>query len=81
MRLHRDSQHSLSGEGDEVKVERLGDERERAARAQVALDHLDVVVAREELDVERPRDLQLLHDLAHGLSSSSQHIIRQGLRR
>mmetsp|Transcript_10100 Transcript_10100/g.29756 ORF Transcript_10100/g.29756 Transcript_10100/m.29756 type:complete len:286 (+) Transcript_10100:75-932(+) len=55
--LHRLTHHHLSGQLNEVSLERLGDEREGARGAEVALDHLDAVVLGEELDVEGPRDV------------------------
>ena len=40
----------------------LGHEREGAGGAQVALDHLDLIVATQKLNVERSADLQALGD-------------------
>mmetsp|Transcript_32049 Transcript_32049/g.83890 ORF Transcript_32049/g.83890 Transcript_32049/m.83890 type:complete len:384 (+) Transcript_32049:741-1892(+) len=57
--------HDARGDLDEVDLERLGDEGEGARRAHVGLDHLDLVVLGEELQVERPRDVELLGDRAH----------------
>mmetsp|Transcript_52065 Transcript_52065/g.136855 ORF Transcript_52065/g.136855 Transcript_52065/m.136855 type:complete len:461 (-) Transcript_52065:504-1886(-) len=56
--------HDARGELDEVDLERLGDKGEGARRAHVGLDHLDIVVLREQLQVEGARDRESLGDLA-----------------
>mmetsp|Transcript_32322 Transcript_32322/g.72942 ORF Transcript_32322/g.72942 Transcript_32322/m.72942 type:complete len:353 (-) Transcript_32322:3441-4499(-) len=56
--------HHAGREIDEVDLERLGHEGEGARRSDVGFDDLDVVVLREELDVERARDVEGLGDLA-----------------
>ena len=60
---HRPSHDDPRGEVDEVELEDLRGEGERARGSQVALDDQDVVVLGHELDVERPVDLQFLCDL------------------
>ena len=72
--LYGDAQHDLRGQLDEVELQHLADEGERTRGTEITLDDLDVVVARQELDVERAGDVQLLGylaadalDAAHGL--------------
>lgn len=53
----------LGGKLDKVEVERFGDERQRARRTQVALDHFDVVEFGQKLNVERAANLECGSDL------------------
>ena len=57
-RLRMLAEHAAGRQVDEVDLEHLGYEGEAAGRTEVALDDLDVVVGREELDVERSGDVQ-----------------------
>ena len=54
----------VGGRRDEVEAERLGDEGEGARHAQVALDHLQVVVLGDQLHVEGPRDVESVGNVA-----------------
>ena len=62
--LHWHAEHHFRGQLDEVDFQHLADEWERARGAQVALYDLDIVVAGEELYVERAADVQLFGYLA-----------------
>mmetsp|Transcript_10766 Transcript_10766/g.23738 ORF Transcript_10766/g.23738 Transcript_10766/m.23738 type:complete len:307 (-) Transcript_10766:3156-4076(-) len=81
LRADRHPQHDLRGNLDEVHVERLGNEGESSGRPQVALDDLDLIVFAEELDVERPRNLQCVAQLLSNLLNTPVSLHKQGLRR
>ena len=49
-------QHRTHRIVDEILLENLRDEREGARRSQIALDHLDVIVTSDELDIEGTGD-------------------------
>ena len=55
----------VGGGRDEVESERLGDKGEGARDAQVALDHLQVVVLGDQLHVEGARHVERVGDVAH----------------
>lgn len=62
----------LRGYLDEVDPHSLADERERPGRPEVALDHHAVSALRDELHVERARDVQ---PLRYGLRCVLQTIV------
>mmetsp|Transcript_46209 Transcript_46209/g.119943 ORF Transcript_46209/g.119943 Transcript_46209/m.119943 type:complete len:305 (-) Transcript_46209:2690-3604(-) len=59
LRVHRHAKEHPSRELDEVDVVCLRNEGHRSGSAQVALDHLNIILFADELDVERTRDIQL----------------------
>mmetsp|Transcript_12100 Transcript_12100/g.28762 ORF Transcript_12100/g.28762 Transcript_12100/m.28762 type:complete len:364 (-) Transcript_12100:108-1199(-) len=81
LRADRDPQHDLRGDLDEVHVERLGNEWEGSRRTQIALNNLDLVILAQELDVERPRNLQRVAQLLSNFLHASVGLNKQGLRR
>ena len=66
---------------DQVDFQHLGNERERAAGAEVAFDHFDVVVTRQKLHVERSGNIQSLGDFSSDLFDSANRFDVQFLRR
>mmetsp|Transcript_7284 Transcript_7284/g.23990 ORF Transcript_7284/g.23990 Transcript_7284/m.23990 type:complete len:641 (-) Transcript_7284:2227-4149(-) len=73
--------HHLGRELDEVGLERLGREGEGARRAHVRLDHLDLVILCEQLQVERAADLELGRDLARDALDAPHRLDEELLRR
>mmetsp|Transcript_53713 Transcript_53713/g.150049 ORF Transcript_53713/g.150049 Transcript_53713/m.150049 type:complete len:452 (-) Transcript_53713:3380-4735(-) len=59
LRVHGHAEEHPRRELDEVDVVCLRNEGHRSGSAQVALDHLDIILFADELDVERTRDIQL----------------------
>ncbi|KAI3479544.1 hypothetical protein L1887_58356 [Cichorium endivia] len=66
VRLDGQVEHDLGGHLNGVNTSDLADEGERSRGADVALDHLDVVVLGDELDVERTGDVKRSGDLGGG---------------
>ena len=62
--LYRNAEHHLRGKFNKVYLQHLADKRERTAGTEVALNHLDVVLACQILDIERTGDVQLTGNLA-----------------
>ena len=54
----------VCGRGDEVESERFGHEGEGARHAEVALDHLQVVVLGDQLHVEGACDVERVGDVS-----------------
>ena len=62
------AEHAAGGKVYEINLQHLRYEGEAARRAQVAFDDLDVVVGRQELDVEGAGDMQFSRDGCGGLA-------------
>ncbi|RUS29416.1 hypothetical protein BC938DRAFT_480689 [Jimgerdemannia flammicorona] len=56
--LDGESHHGIDRHLDQIDTDDLGDERERARRADITLDNLDLVILGNELDVEWTSDIQ-----------------------
>mmetsp|Transcript_46803 Transcript_46803/g.134817 ORF Transcript_46803/g.134817 Transcript_46803/m.134817 type:complete len:264 (+) Transcript_46803:614-1405(+) len=86
-RLHVLAQHHARRELDEVDVQRLGDEGNRPRGSNIALDDLDHAggargaLLRQELDVERPRDVKGLAQLRRDVHHAPMSLHVESLRR
>ena len=72
--LYRKPQHHFRSKFDEVYLQYLAHEGERTRSTEVTLNYLNIIIACQELDVKRTRNVQFLRyltgdalDAAHGL--------------
>mmetsp|Transcript_11119 Transcript_11119/g.20610 ORF Transcript_11119/g.20610 Transcript_11119/m.20610 type:complete len:955 (+) Transcript_11119:141-3005(+) len=73
--------HDFCGGFNKVHPHGLAHKGERAAGAQVALNHQHVGALGDELHVAGPRDVQLFRDLARHLFDAAKRVVRDVLRR
>ena len=81
VRFDRDVHHRTRRHLDRVDAGDLAHKRERARRTHVALDHLDLVVLRNELDVAWARHVQRLGNLARRNLNPAHRLRLEVLRR
>ena len=77
VRLQVQAHHRTRRHLDRVDARDLRHEGERARGAHIALDHLDLVVLRDKLDVARARHVERRHNHARGMLDAAH---RRGLK-
>ena len=81
VRLQVQAHHRTRRHLDRVDARDLRHEGERAGGTHIALDHLDLVVLRDELDVARARHVERRHDHARGMLDAAHRRGLEVLRR
>mmetsp|Transcript_57619 Transcript_57619/g.137238 ORF Transcript_57619/g.137238 Transcript_57619/m.137238 type:complete len:263 (+) Transcript_57619:876-1664(+) len=79
--MHRHPCHDAGRQLDEIHIVGLGNERHGSRCPKVALDHLHFVVFANELDVERPRNLQSTAELLRDALDLSMGLNEEALGR